>query len=387
MFVVAGGQRLGQFQHQAAERGFLPQPIGHIAARGTQRAGYHTAAFASSFVLDSRFGWDRGFDHYDASFDEPGATLSKRRAYEGAFWTEHEFGGLDRRGSQTTDAALRWLEDAEEPFFLFVHYFDPHMPYVPPEEFAKAVAGSRVDLLNRGYPGLSRVLLARLIRNYHAEVLYTDRQLGRLLEGAREVGGDERTLVVVTADHGEGLGQHEWLEHGVHLYEEQVHVPLLLSWPGGLPAGLRIGTAVGLVDVAPTVAALAGVPFDGPLDGRSLADDLRAGSQPQPRAILGQRRAFETRPRFSDERFSLRTERWKYIRSTGSTGSTGSPDELFDLVEDPGELDNAHERHAEVVAELSEQLRAQLEDAAPGAEVAPIDPETRRKLEALGYVD
>ncbi|UCE87164.1 MAG: sulfatase, partial [Deltaproteobacteria bacterium] len=183
-------------------------------AEAFRDANYATAAFVSSFVLDPRFGWSRGFERYDASFDERGSTLSKDHAYEGAFWAEHEFGGFDRRGAATTRAALAWLEAAPEPFFLFVHYFDPHAPYQAPLPFERRAAQASYELADRRVPGLSPAALEELVRRYHGEVLYTDFWLGRLLLGLDRKDVRERTLIVVTGDHGEGLGQHGWLEHG-----------------------------------------------------------------------------------------------------------------------------------------------------------------------------
>ncbi len=369
-------------RHGVIRNGVELAPEHATVAEVFRAAGYRTAAFVSSFVLDPRFGWDRGFDHYDAHFEETRSTLPKDKAYPGAFWTEHEFGGLDRRGQETTEALREWLEDAPEPFFVFVHYFDPHLPYVPPERFAQQTVRMPVDFTGRSVPGLPRRVLALLIRSYHAEVLYSDDQLRQLVEAVDARAGAGRTLLVVTGDHGEGLGQHQWLEHAVHLYEEQVRVPLLLHWPGGLPAGSRVESPIGLVDVAPTVAALAGVPFAATSDGRSMAEALRAGEEPEPRPILGHRHAFEARAeRFPGEKLSVRTESWKYIRASEA------PDELFHLVDDEGEQHNLHDERPEVVAELGAILDAHLESTRPAGTPEPIDDETRRKLGALGYVD
>jgi choline-sulfatase len=253
---------------------------------------------------------------------------------------------------------------------------------VAPPEFRKRASTLPVDLLDRAVPNLPRSLLARLIRRYHAEVLYTDSQLGELVSAVHERGGAERTLLVVTGDHGEGLGQHRWLEHAVHLYDEQVRVPLLWHWPGTLPAAGRIETPLGLVDVAPTITALVAASWPAASDGRSLAAALRDGREPEARPILGHRRAFEARAEeHPGQKQSLRSGSWKYIRASAG------PDELFDLDADPGELHNRVGDEPDRVAELSLLLEHALADLPEIAEPEPLDEEARRKLEALGYLD
>ena len=260
-------------------------------------AGYATAAFVSSFVLDDRFGWARGFDVYESEFPRRGETLRQRRG----LWAKFEFEGFDRPAVETNARALPWLVSAPEPFFLFVHYFDPHAHYAGPPElaarvpgaFAQRAAADRIEGLRAVLPGIDRAQLEHVLRSYQAEVLVVDRALGALLAALDERGLRDRTLVVVASDHGEGLGQHGTLDHAPNVYEEQVRVPLLLRWPEELTPGLRIGEAVGLVDVAPTIAELAGVKFSGEPDGRSLAAALEVGAVRDSRPIIGRRRRYE----------------------------------------------------------------------------------------------
>jgi arylsulfatase A-like enzyme len=347
-------------------------------------AGYATGGFVSSFVLDPRFGWSRGFETYDATFPRRGQTFRQRVG----FATRHEFDGYDRRAPHTTGPALAWLASAAEPFFLFVHYFDPHAPYDAPEELLRQVPPGEARRLaqlwlpeaHRELPRLTLDDLTRVLRHYHAEVLGVDRAVGALLAALDERGLEGRTLVVVTADHGEGLGEHGSLDHAHQLYEAQVRVPLILRWPGQLAAGLRLATPVGLVDVAPTLAELAGVEL-GDVDGRSLAGALRAGVEPEPRPLLGRRRRYE-RPigGHRGQKFFVREARWKYIRASDD------PDELYDLREDPGERRNLYaadsREAARLGAILERHLAAHPEPAAP-----PLGDEERRGLEALGYAE
>jgi arylsulfatase A-like enzyme len=360
----------------------LPDAFGSIATAFRSR-GYATAAFVSSFVLHHRFGWGVGFDHYDSEFSENRATVKREMpGFEDFLPGVEVEGGFDRRGEDTTRAAKDWLATAAEPFFLFVHYFDPHNPYAPPWPYASLTADFPVDLAGRGMPGLSPARVERLIRMYHAEVLYLDAVIGELVAALDADGRGARTLVAVTADHGEGLGQHGWLLHGLHLYGEQVRVPLLLRWPGQLPAGVRLSTPIGLVDVAPTLADLSGVELAGSVDGRSLARAVRSGREPEPRPLFGYRRELDRLPGPArGEKFSVSDARFRYIRSA----SAG--EELYDLEADPGETRNlvAHE-----AADL-DRMRAHLDRQLAAFPVRPVLPklseETRRGLEALGYVE
>ena len=350
-------------------------------AEAFRAAGYHTAAFVSSFVLDPRFGWAQGFEHYDADLPQQGATL-KKAPYPGAFWAEQRFDGFDRRATATTQAARAWLEKAPEPFFLFVHYFDPHAPYLPPDAYLERIASRRFPLDHRALPGLTPAQLERLVRRYHGEVMYTDDSLGALLDGVAERRSRRSTLTVVVGDHGEGLGQHRWLEHALYLYDEQIHVPLVVHWPGHLPAGRRLRAQVGLVDLAPTLVELAGLPPLAPIDGRSLAAALRGGAEPESRPLFGQRHLVaETTGWDHGIKSSVRTPQWKYIRAPEAG------DELYDLRADPGELQNVLEVHPEVAAALRGLLETHVAALPGAAPAAPLSEETRRALHALGYVD
>ena len=231
-------------RNNGAER--FPEEPATLATR-LAAAGYRTGAFIGAFVLDRRFGLGRGFDRYD---DE----IPRERAAD-----------LDaeRPGRVVTDRALAWLsEKSEKPFFAWVHLYDAHAPYAPPEPF--------------------RTLYAD--RPYDGEIAEVDAQVGRLLAELDRLGIAGRTVVVVVGDHGEALGEHGELTHGLLLYEPSLHVPLLLRAPGVLPTGWVVETPVSLVDLAPTLAGLLDCPLsaktDRPLDGRDLSRQLRERREP-----------------------------------------------------------------------------------------------------------
>jgi arylsulfatase A-like enzyme len=347
-----------------------------------RRAGHHTAGFVSSYVLSDKLGWAAGFAHYDADFSRSRSELRSIEVDLEEMTEIFEGEELDRNGIHTTEAARAWLASAPEPFFLFVHYFDPHTPYAQRKHYLARLRAAAIDLAGRGTPEYTGEKLRRAVFGYHAEVLFVDDALQGLLAALDDRRLRDRTLVVVTADHGEGLGQHGWMGHTVHLYDEQIHVPLLLRWPGRLPAGARLAEPVGLVDVAPTIAELAGVALPGTVDGRSLAAALQRGVEPEPAPVFG------IRPRFKKpfgahfgEKRSVRSGRWKLIRAEDG------PEELYDLQSDPGETRNLRGDRPEIAAELAALLERHAATRSGVAAQPELTEEQRRALEALGYVE
>jgi arylsulfatase A-like enzyme len=350
-------------------------------AEAFRAAGFHTAAFVSSFVLDARFGWAQGFERYDDEIPEASATMRKP-PYPGAFWTAQRFAGFDRRATATTRAAVEWLREAPEPFFLFVHYFDPHAPYLPPAPYGDRAAQAPLPLDGRRVRGVKHDRLALLVHRYHGEVLYADESLAALLEAVAARSRGRSVLTVVTSDHGEGLGQHGWLEHAVHLYDEQVRVPLLIHWPGRVPAGRVVHAPVGLLDVAPTLLELAGLAPLVEADGRSLAGAARGDGEPPARPLFGLRHLVTERSGWGrGVKSSVRTARWKYIRGGEE------PDELYDLAADPAERRNLRAAEPATAGALGTLIDQHAAGHPEPRAAAPLSDETRRALRALGYAE
>jgi arylsulfatase A-like enzyme len=373
-------------QHGVVRNGLSLSQELELVGEAFQEAGYASGAFVSSFVLDTRFGWAQGFDVYDSAFSEEEATLPKERGNPGVFFRMHDFGGFDRRANASIDAALAWLERAPEPYFLFVHLFDPHDPYMPPKGFRPRLRGLEFDLAGRRVPDFSDPdRLRRVVRRYHAEVLYTDEELGRLLRAAARK-SDRRRLTAITADHGEGLGQHDWLFHAMNLYQEALHVPLIIHDSAATTGGTRLATPVGVIDVAPTLLELAGLPPLRAADGISLADAVRRGSEPLARPVFAYRREHKTHPAETrGEMLAVRDGDWKLIRRVGHA------EELYDLATDPRELDDRLGRAAQDEPERLEALRGLLDSYAAGragdGEIPELGEEVRAALEVLGYTD
>ena len=323
-----------------------------------RKAGFDTAAFVSSYVVTERF-FGRGFRHFHFA-------PSKSWRYGGeviGFWS---------RGEETTDAVLAWLaEPRQAPFLVWAHYFDPHSPYSPPPDFERP-RDERIDLVGKSLPsGVESFRhLAALVRAYRGEVGYVDRQIERLLEGLDRLGLGGNTAVLVTSDHGEGLGDHGWLGHGRNLHDELVVVPLLARIPGR-PGGRRLAGPAQLEDLMPTTLALLGLPIPEGLDGVDLSAWLagEVGSSPR-QAAVGQRASYpDLEPLFFERRWP---DKW-----------IGPPDGgglAYRLDADPREAGSRPEPRPE---RLGKQLAAARERQA--AEPA-LDEESRRALEALGYL-
>ena len=338
--ILTGRTPLG---HGVRDNGAYVLPAGiATVAEAFKAAGYLTGAFVSGFPLNRRFGLDRGFETYDDHL--PRGADPRRTAY------------VERTADRTTDAALGWFsarapEAAARPFFLWVHYFDPHAPYEAPAEFA-----------------------ARVASPYDGEIAFVDAQLSRLLQGLGQASSSEAPpIVLVTADHGESLGEHGEDTHGIFIYDATLRVPLLVTGPG-VPKGAVASTVARGIDVAPTLLDLAGLQAKG-MEGRSLG-----------KAIAGQ--AMDDAPAYSESLHAqlqygwaplhaLREARYKLIEAPRA--------ELYDLQADGGETkDLSHEASGRAEA-MRAELRKIMTTTTPVASQA-IDAETAERLQALGYL-
>jgi arylsulfatase A-like enzyme/tetratricopeptide (TPR) repeat protein len=339
--------------HGVRGNGVFRVPDGaQTLAESLKAEGYQTQAFVSADVLHRRFKLNQGFDGYD---DDLSSEAQGSRAQM-----------QERSGERTMDRVLRWLAGrtssaAPSPFFLWVHLFDPHAPYEPPEADAK-----------------------RAPTPYDGEIASVDRQIGRLVDALKEDGVLDDTIVVFTSDHGESLGEHQEATHAVFIYESTQHVPLIFRYPRTLPAGRVYDAPARSVDIMPTVLSLVGKkPPE--TQGVDLSEAL-AGGAPSA-SVVQYSESF-----YPDLMFGMaplegvRRDAWTYIRAPRP--------ELYDRRTDPGELRNllegggSSEASAQAL-ELEAALTKVIEDSqrvALVAEANPLDPQTVAMLQALGYM-
>jgi arylsulfatase A-like enzyme len=314
-------------------RGFRLAEERVTLAERLRDAGYATLGAVSSMVLRHETGIAQGFDAYDDQMGPPRSS-------------GHRF--AERRGEDTLDAIAARLDELlpDCPFFVMLHLFDPHAPYEAPEPFAR-----------------------RHDDRYDAEVAYADDLLGRFLDELRRRGLYDRSLIVVLSDHGEGLGDHVEMEHGLLLYREALQVPLLIKAPGGARAGERVAAPVGLIDVVPTILAVLGLP-EGDLPGRPL---LQAEVAPA------------GRPVYSETYFTRYQYGWSELRSIIRNDNhyiEAPRPELYDLVRDPEERTNLHSDRV-----VPPSLLDALEEVGRGTESrSALSAEESANLAALGYV-
>ncbi len=363
------------FAHGMVKNGSVLADEVATLAEVLRDGGYQTAAVVSAFPLARRFGLDRGFEHYDDTFPAASASVVERR-WE-AFALAEAF---DRRADATTDRALAWLASASgrRPFFLWVHYYDAHAPYEPPR-------GYRRRFRERGG---GRPRLARQVAGYDGEMRFVDDQLGRLLEQVDRRGPAD-TVVVVAADHGEGLMQHGWMEHGINLHEELVRVVLVVSWTGHVAAGRVVDAPVSLLDVAPTVLDLVGLPaLKLRPEGQTLAAVLTNGDAPPDRVLYFQRRLYTPPDRREwpamGDMVAVRAGPWKYIEA-----SEEGVAELYHVPRDPAERRNLRMQELPTATRLAALARGWLAEqrSRHGAVEPRIRDEDAARLRALGYMD
>ena len=312
-------------------------------AEACRDRGYDTGAFVASFVVDSKFGLDRGFQTY-------GDDLTGTEATE-------EVLHRSREGNVVIDEALGWLKSCtRNPFLCWVHLYDPHSPYL-----------DHHDLFGERFHD----------RPYDAEIAYVDVQLGRLLDFLHTQKLEQQTLVIVVGDHGEGLDQHRERRHGQTLYNSVLHVPWIMSLPGTIPAGTRVTTPASLVDLYPTVLEALHLKASAKISGRSLLAAAK-GNNLRARPLYA-----ETDEPWIESGWSplrcLISDEWKYIRT--------SKVELYDIRHDPDETRNLATELPGQVQFLESNL-ADLESSllrAPGADVRLSSKEVQ-KLSGLGYL-
>jgi len=322
--------------------GFVLQPSSVTMATILRKHGWNTAAFVSAVVLKRAFGFNQGFSVYDDRM--PGGSGGEAPM---------------RNAGTTVDHALTWLksqpEQTAKPFFVWLHFYDAHQPYVPPPaEF------------QRQYPG----------DTYNAEIAYMDQQLGRFISAVKERSPAHNTLFIVLSDHGESLGEHGEYQHGIFLYDSTLRIAWVMAGPG-IPAGVRVSQQARTIDLLPTVLDLLGGKASAAVQGTSLAPAFTG------KPVATDYSYEETMyPKFIMNWASLRgihTDRWMYVRAPKP--------ELYDLKTDPDELHNVIDAHPREYRELDAQLKLLIGNNGTEKVVSQqMDEQTMEKLRSLGYL-
>ena len=333
-------------------------PLQPTLASVLKQAGYQTGAVIGAAVLDSRFGLNQGFDSYYDHFDF--SRLDEANLDE-----------MERPGNVVADVALDWLaKNSDKKFFFWMHLYDPHFPYHPPEPYSREYAA----------------------QPYDGEIAFADEQVGRLLRFLKEKGIYQNTVIVLCGDHGESLGEHGEKTHGFFIYNATMHVPLIIRLPEQLPRQLPEKTAartlanpVSLVDLMPTVLDAVGLPVPSQVQGSSLLRDVRPdpsarGAQAnRERALYGE--TFLPRIHFN----------WSELRASENTKYhfiDAPRPELYDLAKDPGEVHNLFTDKKAVAEEMRAKLAGMIRDYSAGKELAEktgLDPALMERLKSLGY--
>ena len=370
-----------------------------LLAEKLSELGYATYAVVANGAVSSEFGFNQGFQHYVES------------------WRAPEVPGLDStQAGRVTDLAIDLMREqhvdggSPEPYFLWIHYLDPHFPYEPPGEYRDRFQDDEYfddevriklhrDKETQQMVGIGRkqILdnrdeLAFYVARYDAEIAYTDAEIGRLLASFGELGLRDRTLTVVSSDHGESLGDHHYyFDHGRFIYQTCVQVPLIVHFPEHLPPRVD-PEPVELIHLSPTLLEIAGAPLtDGTWNqGHSLLPRLLNGPGDSDHLAFSEA---GTAVRFRWQK-SVQDRRFKLILAPAGQASKWYPGKkvtLYDLQSDPDETRDASADHPDARERLSLELRKWLRSSKPkeGMEQRPeeeMDPETRRQLEALGYI-
>jgi arylsulfatase A-like enzyme/Tfp pilus assembly protein PilF len=330
--------------------GFYLEPEHMTLAEMLKKRGWNTSAFVGAFVLDSRWGLDQGFDYYYDNFDF-------------AKYKKVSLSTVQREGGEVIDAFFEWFEkNNQAKFFSWIHLYDPHTPYDPPEPYKSQYSHRRWGL-------------------YDGEIAYVDNLIGKVLERLKQKNLLEETIIVIVGDHGESLGEHHENTHGFFIYDATVHVPLILKIPSSKLKGRIIESQVNCVDILPSILQVLGISVPKEVQGNSFLPAILGKD-----ADIEQLAYSETYyPRYHygwSELKSIRSSRYKFIHAPKP--------ELYDLTQDPDEKSNIYDqkaseakRYEKELKELEEKMSVEgIEEKNP----QKMDQEAEEKLRALGYI-
>ena len=317
-----------------------------------KQAGYQTGAVIAAAVLDSRFGLNQGFDFYYDHFDF--SRLDEANLDE-----------MERPGNVVADVTLDWLaKNSGKKFFLWMHLYDPHAPYHPPEPYSHEYAS----------------------QPYDGEIAFADEQVGRLIRFLKDKGLYQNTLIVLCGDHGESLGEHGEKTHGFFIYNATMHVPLIIRLPGKSSAG-TVADPVSLVDLMPTVLGELGIDVPTQVQGHNLLPEMPGEQAASTRDAKAER----DRTLYGETYMPRIHFNWSELRGSENTKYhfiDAPRPELYDLTADPGELHNLMADKKAVAEEMHAKLAAMIREYSAGKEMAEttgLDPALMERLKSLGY--
>ncbi len=343
-----------------------------------KKEDFETAAFIAAYPLTRQFGFSQGFD----TFNQRGVTGEDRGYGFGRYI--YQMDDLYRSSKQVNRDVFKWLaEDRDSPFYLWVHYFDPHKPYSPRPPFDrmyKNVTLSDLDLNHRNQNFLPK------IRAHIGEVSYMDKQFGKLIQKLKQRGLYEDSLIAVLSDHGEGLGEHRWMTHIFNVYEEAINIVFMIKFPEAANGGKRILNLIETLDYPQTVLDILNLSELQDSHGKSLLPLIYNRVDEIHKEIFGMRKFYTRVVRGSTgPKYFVETNEWKYIQP----GRESEKKELYNLVQDPEEQTNlkGYSDYTEKYRTLQKKLEAYLEKNSKDFKLEEFDKKTREKLKALGYLN
>ena len=389
--------------HGAPKNGFVLGDENEMLAEVLAKDGFDCAGIIGAFPLHPVFNFDQGFSHFDANF-----TIA---------FKEHETDQPQRLAEEVSDAAIRWLDKRQakpagerDRLFVFIHYFDVHWPYEAPFKYRNLYGQSgqrkkgsmenikRVQaLLTEGENNPARLKTAMkfaqaLDNEYAAEITYCDEHVGRLFDELKKRGIYDKSLIILTSDHGETMHEHRtYFSHGATVYDSEVHTPLIVRFPGQAHAGERVSRIVSNVDVAPTILHLLNLPTTPRMEGVSFAKVVD-GKLPERAPVFSE----ATKPwwdsKFHDESEWVNQKKFQCVRSETFKYVARDPDNiygLYDLTADRDEqnnlIDSANQQQASVLADFKKRLADWRKEANPIPAFEDKSPETQKLLRSLGY--
>ena len=388
--------------HRANDVGdFLPQSV-TVLPEVLQQAGYTTFGISANANVSPTFGYAQGFDEFIVwkQEDPVRLTLLGRTAefVLGPTTLARVLGErptLIPEAKSITDNTLAWAKSQpKQPFFMYVHYIDPHYPYRAPAPYDRAFDYQRdppkrrngtVDPRTLATRDAQRDTVSKTLDQYDGEILYTDHHVGRLLDGLQAMGRLDNTIVIITADHGEEFFEHGQIGHGKSAYEEVLWIPFVMVWPGKIAAGAKTDQMVGLIDVMPTLLAAAGLESPKLVQGTSFASLFA-----KPDAQLPMRTLFAQVLQVGFSIDMARNDSYKFVQHP--YGPQQGREEYYDLYQDPLERADLGTRPPLPAVALKKELKlfqdiiARASSLTQPEQVKKLDRDTERALRSLGYI-